>query len=332
MTTSQLLDSFSQKKVLVLGDVMIDAYLVGAANRISPEAPVPVVDVQERFYRLGGAANVALNLLALGATPILCSVVGHDQKATLFADLMKEKNLDSQYLVESMDRKTTTKYRVIGNKVQMLRIDEEDRQPLNETEEELFLKAVRRVLETQPIDAIVFEDYDKGVLSPSVIQTIVAWSKERNLVVTVDPKKRNFNHYQGVTLFKPNLKELKEGVENYDREFSMERVKKLMMDFSEANDIEMLFTTLSERGVALYDRARSLFYDEPAYLRKISDVSGAGDTVISVATLCLAAGLDSIATVRIANLAGGIVCEHSGVVPVPLPYLESEIEKYGIIQ
>lgn len=330
-TAQQLFKAFSKKKVLVLGDVMIDAYLEGRVNRISPEAPVPIVDICNRYYRLGGAANVALNLRSLTATPILCSVIGNDEKGDLFSRLMAEKQLDTSSLIPSENRKTTIKYRVVGNRLQMLRIDEEDRHPLNETEETAYLSAIKKIIENQKIDAIIFEDYDKGVLTEEVIRMVVGWAKERGVIVTVDPKKMNFNHYQGVTLFKPNLKELWEGVNAATDDISEDGIHRVMESFASDNAIDLVFTTLSEKGVALYDRRNNDFYTQPAYLRKISDVSGAGDTVISVATLCLSVGLTAIQTAQIANLAGGIVCEHSGVVPVPIQQMEVEIEKYRLL-
>lgn len=330
-TAQQLFKAFSKKKVLVLGDVMIDAYLEGRVNRISPEAPVPIVDICNRYYRLGGAANVALNLRSLTATPILCSVIGNDEKGDLFSRLMAEKQLDTSSLIPSENRKTTIKYRVVGNRLQMLRIDEEDRHPLNEREETAYLSAIKKIIENQKIDAIIFEDYDKGVLNEEVIRTVVGWAKERGVIVTVDPKKMNFNHYQGVTLFKPNLKELWEGVNAAPDDISEDGIHRVMESFASDNAIDLVFTTLSEKGVALYDRRNNYFYTQPAYLRKISDVSGAGDTVISVATLCLSVGLTAIQTAQIANLAGGIVCEHSGVVPVPIQQMEAEIEKYRLL-
>ena len=331
MTIQELFHSFSEKKVLVLGDVMIDAYLQGKVNRISPEAPVPIVDIDERFYRLGGAANVALNLQSLSATPILCSVIGTDEKGIIFTNLMTEKQLCTSGVVCSKARKTTIKYRVVGNRLQMLRIDEEDCHPLNEEESELYLSKISEILNHQKIDAIVFEDYDKGVLTPEIIHTVVGWARSRGVIVTVDPKKRNFDQYQNVTLFKPNLKELWEGVDAPVRDFSMEEVNAVMKGFAERNSIDMVFTTLSERGVSIYDRRNDSFYAQPAYLRKISDVSGAGDTVISVATLCLTAGLTPVQTAQIANLSGGIVCEHSGVVPIPPEQMLHEIEKYQLL-
>lgn len=331
MTTNELFCAFSGKKVLVLGDVMIDAYLQGKVNRISPEAPVPIVDIAERYYRLGGAANVALNLQSLSATPILCSVIGNDEKGELFSRLMAEKQMDTTALVRSENRKTTIKYRVIGNRLQMLRIDEEDRHLLDEKETDDYLSTIKKIVDNQEIDAIVFEDYDKGVLTPGVIRLVVGWARERGIIVTVDPKKRNFNHYQGVTLFKPNLKELREGMEVSLTDDSAEEIHQVMKSFAEDNAIDLVFTTLSERGVAIYDRRADRFYTQPAYLRKISDVSGAGDTVISVATLCLTAGLDTLRTAQIANLSGGIVCEHSGVVPIPPEQMKQEIEKYSLL-
>lgn len=330
-TAQQLFKAFSGKKVLVLGDVMIDAYLQGRVNRISPEAPVPIVDICERYYRLGGAANVALNIQSLSATPILCSVIGNDEKGRLFSSLMSEKQMNTSAMIASDNRKTTIKYRVVGNRLQMLRIDEEDRHPLNETEESDYLSEIRKIIDNQKIDAIIFEDYDKGVLTKNVIRKVVGWAKERGMIVTVDPKKQNFHHYQGVTLFKPNLKELWEGVDVPTKDYSEEEIHKVMKSFASDNSIDLVFTTLSERGVALYDCCNDCFYTQPAYLRKISDVSGAGDTVISVATLCLTAGLSEVQMAQIANLSGGIVCEHSGVVPVPLPQMETEIEKYQLL-
>ncbi len=320
-----LCGKFRNSTILVVGDVMIDAYLTGSVSRISPEAPVPIVDIKKRYYRLGGAANVALNLHALGANPLLCSIIGNDEKGELFFDLMKEKELSVAAMNSSETRKTGIKYRVIGNKLQMLRIDEEDLYPLSEKDAETLLKSVKNALDNHSVDAIIFEDYDKGVLSETVIRTIMSWAQANGIPVTVDPKKNNFNFYQGSTLFKPNLKELKEGLHYDEKEFSMDSIHQIMKEFADKNEIQYLFTTLSEKGVAIYDRIHDNFYTQAAYLRKISDVSGAGDTVIAVATLCLIAGLNPQTTAQIANLSGGIVCEFSGVVPIPIEEFKEEI-------
>ena len=326
---NQLIEKFASSTVLVIGDVMIDAYLKGSVGRISPEAPVPIVDVEERYYRLGGAANVAINLQSLGATPLLCSVIGNDEKSHEFLSLMKEHGLATDCLYHSSHRKTTIKYRILANARQVLRVDDEDAFLLDDEEQKAFLAMLQQVLSSRHVDAIIFEDYDKGVISAPLIAQVVAWAKEKNIIVTVDPKKRNFSSYQGVTLFKPNRKELSEGVENAAAD--EDSLLRVMRDFALQNNIRYLFTTLSEKGVALYDRERDSSFTQPAYLRRISDVSGAGDTVISVVTLCLLAGLQPEQAARIANLAGGIVCEYSGVTPVPLDRLKEEIIKNDLL-
>ena len=327
----ELFRKFKNSKILVIGDVMIDAYLCGSVNRISPEAPVPIVDIQNRYYRLGGAANVAVNLHSLGATPILCSVIGNDEKSRLFLELLDEKELSPMSIFRSDHRKTTIKYRIVGNRVQMLRIDEEDIKPISPADADILLKNVKSLLFQHQVDAIIFEDYDKGILTEEIISTIVKWAKANEIPVAVDPKKKNFSFYKGCTLFKPNLKELKEGLHYEEKDFSMESVQRLMREFAIQNGNHYLFTTLSEKGVAIYDSARDEFYTQSAYLRQISDVSGAGDTVIAVAMLCLLAGLSAKMTAQIANLAGGIVCEFSGVVPIPADKLKSEITNNALI-
>lgn len=327
----ELFRKFKNSKILVIGDVMIDAYLCGSVSRISPEAPVPIVDIQNRYYRLGGAANVAVNLHSLGATPILCSVIGNDEKSRLFLELLDEKELSPMSIFRSDHRKTTIKYRIVGNRVQMLRIDEEDIKPISPADADILLKNVKSLLFQHQVDAIIFEDYDKGILTEEIITTIVKWAKANEIPVAVDPKKKNFNFYKGCTLFKPNLKELKEGLHYDEKDFSMESVQRLMKEFAIQNDNHYLFTTLSEKGVTIYDSTRDEFYTQSAYLRQISDVSGAGDTVIAVAMLCLLAGLSPKMTAQIANLAGGIVCEFSGVVPIPADKLKSEITNNALI-
>lgn len=328
---NSLIESFSRATVLVIGDVMVDAYLKGGVGRISPEAPVPIVDVHERYYRPGGAANVAMNLQSLGATALMCSVIGNDEKGAEFVALMEEHKLSTQYLLKSATRKTTVKYRIIANARQMLRVDEEDASPLAADDATRLLNEIKQILDTQNVNAIIFEDYDKGIISPELISQVVMWAKERGIIVTVDPKRRNFSHYKGVTLFKPNLKELREGLEEGSREMEMTEVEQRVRRFAQENGIAYLFTTMSENGVAIYDAEHDDFYTQPAYLRRISDVSGAGDTVISVATLCLLSGLTAQQTAQISNLAGGIVCEYSGVTPVPMDRLIEEVRKYHII-
>lgn len=321
-------EKFNNSNILVIGDVMIDCYITGSVSRISPEAPVPIVNAGERSYRLGGAANVALNLKSLGATPILCSVIGSDNKAKVFYDLMEDAELDSVGIVPMFGRKTTIKYRIIGNNAHIVRVDDERDEQLNERQKRQFITTVEQVIEHQPIDAIIFEDYDKGLFSQEMIAEIINFAHQKNIYVAVDPKKRNFNSYEHVNLFKPNLKELAAGLHIEDNvALSLDDIHKLSKQFANEKDIDKVMITMSAKGIAFYDRKTDKFYHQDAFQRHVSDVSGAGDTVISVATLYLLNGETVESTSLASNLAGGLVCEYVGVVPVSSAQLKNEIVK-----
>ena len=206
-SVSRLFLNFDELRVLIVGDVMIDSYLFGTVDRISPEAPVPVVAVKERSERLGGAANVALNIKALGSEAVICSVVGNDERAKIFETLLKNHHMPVNGLVRSDNRITTTKFRVIGNNVQMLRVDEEDTADLNQTEIQQLLDKFEQLLQTEHFDAVVLQDYNKGVLTPDLIDRIITLANKNNILITVDPKFNNFFKYKNVTVFKPNRKE-----------------------------------------------------------------------------------------------------------------------------
>lgn len=324
MDFNKAFEAFEGKRIVVVGDVMIDAYLMGKVNRVSPEAPVPIVSLSKQDERLGGAANVALNLVALGAKPIICSVVGEDYKGKVLKALLEEGGIEAG-LIESKDRKTTVKTRVIGNNQHLLRIDEELTSMITSSEETRLIDLVSAYIK-QGIDGIIFEDYNKGVLTPAVIQSIIDLANEANVITTVDPKKDNFFAYKNVTLFKPNLKELKEGT---SKDFNIASDRKAFEDAvadmeSKLNN-KISFITLSEHGVFIKDNKQKVYF--PAHLRNIADVSGAGDTVISVATLCLIAGLDIEHIAEISNIAGGLVCESSGVVSIDKGQLLKETIK-----
>ncbi|MCH2230155.1 MAG: bifunctional ADP-heptose synthase [Crocinitomicaceae bacterium] len=324
MTAEAIFQGFTQKRVLVIGDVMIDAYLRGSVTRVSPEAPVPIINLSKSEDRLGGAANVALNLLALGAEPILCAVIGDDKGADKFDVLLDKRNLSKEGIIRSSNRETTTKTRVIGNNQQLLRIDEECINLLNKEEERLFIDHVKSIIETN-VDAIILEDYNKGLLTKSVISEIVQFANDRNIIVTVDPKKDQFFDYQNVTLFKPNLKELKEGLGLEFDVLDKPAFENAIQLLENKLNNKISFVTLSEHGVFVKENAKKDYI--PAHIRNISDVSGAGDTVISVATLCLTVGIKPDLMAEIANLAGGLVCEESGVIPVNKELLLSEVQK-----
>jgi rfaE bifunctional protein kinase chain/domain len=318
----QLFKNFRHMNVLIVGDVMIDSYTWGKVTRISPEAPVPIVAVEKEENRLGGAANVALNILALGATPYLCAVVGKDQNAEIFDNLLASHQLSKEGIIRSDNRITTVKTRIIGNNHQMLRIDKEVEYPLSEVELKELYNQIKNLVENKKIDVIIFEDYDKGVITTSLIEQVVELAKSKNIPVAVDPKKRNFLNYKNVSLFKPNLKELKEGL-NIEIDTSIPAtLEYAAKQIREKLNTKMALITLSEKGILINTANENQII--PAHVRNIADVSGAGDTVISVAALCLAAGISPQDIAELSNLAGGLVCEHVGVVSINAEELQKE--------
>jgi len=323
----EIVERFKNLKVLVVGDVMMDAYVFGNVDRISPEAPVPIIAVESKEKRLGGAANVAMNIVSLGAKPILCSVIGDDFEASEILQLMESKGISTSGILKSKSRVTTVKTRVIAQNHQMLRIDNEITENLNQNDSDALSKIIINDL-LPGADVLIFQDYDKGVLSSNLIAAITKAAIENNVPITVDPKRKNFMFYKGATLFKPNLKELREG---YKKDFDISN----RADFEEVittlmNDLELknCMITMSEHGVMISDSGN--FQYIPAHFRQIADVSGAGDTVISVASLCVALGLNNKQTAELANLSGGLVCEEVGVVPISKAKLIEEIEKLGL--
>ncbi len=307
-----IFEEFNKKRILIVGDVMVDSYIIGKVDRVSPEAPVPVVDVNRFENRLGGAGNVALNIKAMGATPILCSVIGTDKEGNDLMSIMRSLDLDTAGLVQSDKRKTTTKTRVLGNNHQLLRIDHEITDDLDVVDS--FLLEQRFNEELENIDVVIFEDYNKGVLHSKNIGILIGLCKKKNIPTVVDPKKSNFLAYKEVTLFKPNLKEIKEGLKLESDLIDKESVESAINLLKSSLNNSMTLVTLSERGVVIEDGID--FHHIPAHVRNISDVSGAGDSVVSVAALCLSCKLTSPYIAEISNLAGGLVCEKTGVVPV----------------
>ncbi|MFM8596244.1 MAG: bifunctional heptose 7-phosphate kinase/heptose 1-phosphate adenyltransferase [Flavobacteriales bacterium] len=314
MTLEALFESFNGKRVLVVGDVMTDAYLHGVVNRMSPEAPVPVLDFKSDEKRIGGAGNVALNLQALGATPLIASVIGQDQAGAELLSLFRAAQLDTSAIITTATRKTTIKTRVLSNSKQLLRIDTEDQHDLNEQETSAIQAAILQHF-AQGIDGIILEDYNKGVLSEPLISWIIEQANSRKIPTCVDPKKKNFLSFRNCTLFKPNLKELQEGLAlNFDYNKSPESLDTALASLQQHLGNQYTFVTLSEHGVQLFDGQNH--WKQAAHLRNIADVSGAGDTVIATASLCLICKASAQQIAAIANLAGGLVCESPGVVSV----------------
>ena len=310
--------------ILILGDVMIDRYLSGKVSRISPEAPVPVVRLNHRDERMGGAGNVALNIKALGATPILCSVLGTDENGATFKGLMDEQQLNTEGLSFSSTRKTTVKTRVLADDQQLLRVDDEDTSPLSSEEEKNYIENVQAILKNTRIDALLFQDYNKGVLTPKVIEYCIELAVAKNIPTIVDPKFRNFWAYKGVTLFKPNLKEIRQQLP-FPIEVNNEDLRKAASFINKQLNNQISLITLSEKGLFLFEKdgIDGIF---PTKKRTVADGCGAGDTVISIVAIGLALNLPLATIALLANTAGGLVCEKPGVVAIDAAQLLANVD------
>lgn len=309
-----IFEKFNSLNILIIGDVMMDSYVWGNIERVSPEAPVPVVKVTKKENRLGGAANVALNIQSLGARPIICAIVGDDQDGFDLVRLMDSANLTKEGILTVKGRQTTVKTRIIAHNQHIVRVDAETDRIIPDNITRRVQKRISEIITEQKIDAIIFEDYDKGLLSKELITFVVALANQKNIITVVDPKKRNFHFYKDVTLFKPNLKELREGLKTEVDPKSIIQIESTVILLRKQLNAKSIMLTLSEHGVFISNsREHKLI---PAHVRTIADVSGAGDTVIATVAVCLASGLNELESAAIANLAGGLVCEHVGVVPV----------------
>ena len=322
----QVFDGMNGLHVVVVGDVMLDNYWWGSVDRISPEAPVPVVAITRRESRLGGAANVALNCRALGAKVTLASIVGNDTEGGTLVRLAQEAGIDTSLVMPSDRRPTTTKVRILSRNQQMLRVDEEVTDELYTSEEHPFIDLVLKYLQKVKPQAVIFEDYNKGLLKENVIRHITAHCKEIGIITVVDPKKRNFLSYKDVTIFKPNLKEVREG--GLHLELNNADINELNEAHQKLNDTlhhGITFITLSEKGVYYNDGEHAAIL--PSHIRDIADVSGAGDTVVATATLVYTMTRDVRLMAEISNLAGGLVCEEVGVVSINKELLHKECER-----
>ncbi len=343
--TIDIFEKFTELNVVIVGDVMIDRYWHGKVNRISPEAPVPVVELQRTEDRLGGAANVALNIKALGATPYLFSAIGADTEGVDFLKLMNDNNLSTRGLHEINRRPTTVKTRIMAGTQQMLRVDNEVTTDLDETNRLEFVAKLRAFLAETKVDVLIFQDYNKGVLTAETIKDVMSETQKRGIPTTVDPKRHNFLAYAHATLFKPNLKEIRDAVD-FDVKPELDSLLYATAFLHNRLGNRLTMITLSEKGLFLGETilakaetslrgvARNEAKQEgaiyPTQARHISDVSGAGDTVISVASLCLAAQTDNRTLAVLSNLAGSQVCELAGVVPVNREQLKAEFLMFQI--
>ncbi|GMU86782.1 MAG: ADP-heptose synthase [Ignavibacteriales bacterium] len=318
----ELRNAFDGKKIAVIGDMMLDCYITGTTKRISPEAPVPVIEIENEFSRFGGAANVALNIVKLGGVALPFGVIGEDAYADMFADLMYASDISSEGLIRTKSRPTTAKTRIIAHHQHVVRIDKESTEPIDrETEDRLF-HAFNAVV--ADVDGIILQDYNKGVLNESFISKVIALARKHDKLITVDPKFTNFFAYKDVTVFKPNRKEASDVLKMKIK--SSEDIEKACSLLMEKLNAEYILLTLGEEGVAVFGK-EGVIRRMPTKARKVADVSGAGDTVISTLTMALSAGAKMEEACYLANYAGGLVCEEVGIIPIEKDKLFTAVEE-----
>ena len=320
---SEILNGFTDKRILVIGDLMIDEYLWGNVTRLSPEAPVPVVEIENESLRFGGAANVALNIRTLGCQPLLIGIIGKDRPGNEFIRLMNESGMSADGLVQVEERVTTVKTRIIGDNQHLARVDREDTAYISGALEEKIIKTIAGLL--PEADAVILEDYNKGLLSKRVIQSTIQLANEHGLISSVDPKFVHFLEYSGATVFKPNIKETSQALARViDNDTDVDHAGAELLQRLKARYVLL---TLGAKGLALFG-AKDEKYRIPAKTRKVADVSGAGDTVISTMTAALVGGATALEAACLANYAAGIVCEEVGIVPIERQRLQKEIEEW----
>ncbi|MCX7930198.1 MAG: D-glycero-beta-D-manno-heptose-7-phosphate kinase [Chlorobi bacterium] len=318
----QWLAQLPDKHIAVIGDLMLDHYYLGSVTRISPEAPVPVVELERETCRLGGAANVAHNLRTLGAQVLLCGVVGNDSNGAELLRLADELGIETKGVITDAERPTTVKTRVIGNSQQLLRLDREARAPIGARIVEHIMSALDH---TQGIAAVILEDYNKGVLTPAIIEQVIEWARQRALPVLVDPKIDNFFAYRGATVFKPNQKEAQQALGT--RLDADESIVRAAVELLQRLEAETVLITLGARGMMLVER-NSFHRHIPSVARHVADVSGAGDTVVATLAAMMVAGARVWEAATVASIAAGVVCGEPGVVPITASALTSAIERF----
>lgn len=309
-----LFKDISKMKVAVIGDIMLDTYWWGNVERISPEAPVPVVAVDKREKRIGGAGNVALNVQALNSSVAMLTILGDDEDGIQLKQLLQEKNIDTRFILESKKRITTNKIRIISRNQQMMRLDAEHTDDIDDSDETKLKDQIEKYILTENPNVVILEDYNKGILTKNIIEHVIKLCNEKNICITVDPKRKNFFSYKNATLFKPNLHEVFTSLNLIPEEISPSLLSEMHTKLKEQLHHSISMITLSDKGI---------FYQEnnnkniiPSHRRNIADVSGAGDTVIAIASLIFASTKNIQLAAEVANIAGGIVCEEVGTAAI----------------
>jgi len=316
----ELLQNSKGKRIAVIGDVMIDRYIWGNVNRISPEAPVPIVEVESESSRLGGAANVANNIVSLGASAQLIGIVGDDFSGKEFRSILESQKASSEGIITDRSRPTTVKTRVIAHHQHVVRIDSEEKKDIGSEIQQKIFSVLEKNIDS--IDGIIIEDYNKGIIVKELIHAIIELANKKKKIITIDPKFNNFFEYKNVTVFKPNKKEAEEALgKKIQTDADVLSAGKMLMEKLNAENILL---TRSEKGMSLFEK-NGLVTHIPTNARKVSDVSGAGDTVIATLTTMLAAGANIAEASLLANYAGGIVCGEVGIVSIEPSVLRSTI-------
>lgn len=317
----KLKSNFAKKNIAVIGDLMLDCYYTGKVNRISPEAPVPVLDVEKIFKRIGGAANVAFNIASLGGNPFPVGVIGNDTEGNELKHLLQEARIINEGIIIDSNRPTTTKTRVIAEGQHVVRIDNESKKDISTEAEQNIISYLNKISDN--LDAVILEDYNKGVLTKSLISKIIDLFNAKNILITVDPKKNNFFEYKNVSVFKPNKKETEDALNiKLNNEEDIENAGLVLLNELNAQNV---IITLGEKGMAIFKKGEK-YIRIPTRARKVADVSGAGDTVIATLTMAICSGLDIVNSSSLANYAAGIVCEEVGIVPIDKKVLFNTIE------
>jgi len=318
MRISKIFDKVKGKKVIIVGDAMIDSYTLGRIERESPEAPVPIINVEKEKIKLGGAANVALNIKSIGLEPVLCTIIGKDSEGQDFIRLCKKNNLNTNGVITDSSRKTTNKNRVIVDDKHIVRIDNENTHNIDKKLRDEFLEIINKEAKTSEI--IIFQDYDKGTLDRYIINDII--KENKHSFISVDPKNRNFFNYKNIDLFKPNLNEILEAFNSVDS--SEKNLEKISKELSTKSKINNIMITFSEKGLMIQNDKENFI--SKTTIKEIIDVSGAGDTVISLATILFYLKLPEKFIGEMCNLAGGITCMKSGVNAIDLKELLKNAE------
>lgn len=325
MNFESIFQQFNQMKIAVLGDVMLDTYWWGHVDRISPEAPVPVVAFDKREVRIGGAGNVALNTVSLGASTTILTVIGNDNDGKQLVDLLEQNNIHTKYIVTTSNRVTTNKTRIMSRNQQMLRLDCEVTTDINKDTEKQLLQKIEEYFKIEQPHVLIFEDYNKGVLTATVINEVITLCKKYGVLTAVDPKRKNFLSFKSVDIFKPNLKEVKDGLNLLIDEVSLPVLQKIHIQLQQILGHSISLITLSEKGVFYQNGNESKII--PTHVRNIADVSGAGDTVIAVASLVYATTGQIGLAAEMANIAGGLVCEEVGTAAIQKQKFLNECKK-----